>query len=123
MSRGGKMPIPVPQGVEVQIAGRRVSVKGPKGELSREIEPDMRVEQHDGQLVVTRPSEQPRHRAGRRDARSHRAIAGEHRARAALAFAAAVFRACQAKHVAEHCQEPRVCLDVHLVGRAVDDEC
>jgi large subunit ribosomal protein L6 len=63
MSRVGKMPIPVPQGVEVQIAGRRVSVKGPKGELSRELEPDMRVKQHDGQLIVTRPSEQPRHRA------------------------------------------------------------
>jgi large subunit ribosomal protein L6 len=63
VSRVGKMPIPVPQGVEVQIAGRRVTVKGPKGELSREIEPDMRVEQQDGQLIVTRPSEQPRHRA------------------------------------------------------------
>jgi large subunit ribosomal protein L6 len=63
MSRVGKMPIPVPQGVEVQIAGRRVSVKGPKGELSRELDPEMRVEQQDGQLIVTRPSEQPRHRA------------------------------------------------------------
>jgi large subunit ribosomal protein L6 len=63
VSRVGKMPIPVPQGVEVQIAGRRVTVKGPKGELSRELEPDMRVEQQDGQIVVTRPSEQPRHRA------------------------------------------------------------
>ena len=63
VSRVGKMPIPVPQGVEVQIAGRRVTVKGPKGELSRELEPEMRVEQQDGQLIVTRPSEQPRHRA------------------------------------------------------------
>jgi large subunit ribosomal protein L6 len=63
MSRVGKMPIPLPQGVEVQIVGKRVTVNGPKGELSRELDPEMRVEQKDGQLVVTRPSEQPRHRA------------------------------------------------------------
>jgi large subunit ribosomal protein L6 len=63
MSRVGKMPIPLPQGVDVQIAGSHVTVKGPKGELSRDLDPDMRVEQKDSQLVVTRPSEQPRHRA------------------------------------------------------------
>jgi large subunit ribosomal protein L6 len=63
MSRVGKMPIPLPQGVDVQIAGRRVTVKGPKGELSRDLDPEMRVEQKDSQLIVTRPSEQPRHRA------------------------------------------------------------
>jgi large subunit ribosomal protein L6 len=57
------MPIPLPQGVDVQIAGSHVTVKGPKGELSRDLDPDMRVEQKDSQLVVTRPSEQPRHRA------------------------------------------------------------
>jgi large subunit ribosomal protein L6 len=57
------MPIPLPQGVDVQIAGRRVTVKGPKGELSRDLDPEMRVEQKDSQLIVTRPSEQPRHRA------------------------------------------------------------
>jgi len=57
------MPIPLPQGVDVRIDGRRVSVKGPKGELSRDLDPEMRVEQTDGQLIVTRPSEQPRHRA------------------------------------------------------------
>jgi large subunit ribosomal protein L6 len=63
VSRVGKMPIPLPQGVDVQIAGRRVTVKGPKGELSRDLDPEMRVEQKDSQLIVTRPSEQPRHRA------------------------------------------------------------
>ena len=63
MSRVGKMPIPLPQGVDVQIAGSHVTVKGPKGELSRDLDPDMRVEQKDSQLIVTRPSEQPRHRA------------------------------------------------------------
>jgi large subunit ribosomal protein L6 len=57
------MPIPVPQGVEVLINGSHVSVKGPKGELSRDLNPDMKIEQTDGQVIVSRPSEQPRHRA------------------------------------------------------------
>jgi large subunit ribosomal protein L6 len=57
------MPIPVPQGVDVQIEGNRVSVKGPKGELSRELNREMSIEQKDGQVVVSRPSDQPRHRA------------------------------------------------------------
>ncbi len=63
MSRIGKLPISVPQGVQVQIAGTRVTVKGPKGELIRDIDPEMRVEQHDGQLLVSRPTDQQRHRA------------------------------------------------------------
>lgn len=63
MSRVGKNPITIPQGVEVRIERNRVSVKGPKGELSRELDPEMKVEQTDGQVLVTRPSEQPRHRA------------------------------------------------------------
>ena len=57
------MPIPVPQGVEVLINGSHVSVKGPKGELSRDLNPDMKIEQANGQVIVSRPSEQPRHRA------------------------------------------------------------
>lgn len=57
------MPITVPQGVEVRIEGTLVTVKGPKGELSRETDSEMRIEQKDGQLVVSRPSDQPRHRA------------------------------------------------------------
>ena len=63
MSRVGKMPIPVPQGVEVRIDRNHVSVKGPKGELSRDLNPEMRIEQTDGQVIVYRPSDQPRHRA------------------------------------------------------------
>jgi large subunit ribosomal protein L6 len=63
MSRVGKNPIAVPQGVEVRIDGRSVTVKGPKGELSRELDPEMRVEQTDGQVIVSRPTDQPRHRA------------------------------------------------------------
>ncbi len=63
MSRIGKMPIEIPRGVEVRIEGTKVTVKGPKGELSRDIDPDMRLELRDGQLLVSRPSDQPRHRA------------------------------------------------------------
>lgn len=43
MSRIGKKPIPIPEGVEVKIAGQKVSIKGPKGELSREIRPEIKV--------------------------------------------------------------------------------
>jgi large subunit ribosomal protein L6 len=63
MSRVGKQPITLPPGVEVRIDGPAVSVKGPKGELTRRLDPDMRVEQQDGQILVTRPSDQARHRA------------------------------------------------------------
>jgi len=63
MSRVGKMPIAVPKGVEVKVAGASVTVKGPKGELSREINAEMKLEQSDGQIVVTRPSDLTRHRA------------------------------------------------------------
>ena len=57
------MPIPVPQGVEVHVDGSHVSVKGPKGELSRDLNQEMKIEQSDGQVIVSRPSDQPRHRA------------------------------------------------------------
>ncbi len=56
MSRVGKRPIPVPEGVEVTIAKSRVSVKGPKGELSRAIHAAIEVKQEDSQLVVNRPN-------------------------------------------------------------------
>ena len=63
MSRIGKMPIHLPKDVQVHIEGSQVTVKGPKGELSRSIRPEISVEQADGQLVFSRPSDQPRHRA------------------------------------------------------------
>ena len=63
MSRIGKMPIPLPKGVEVRIDGNTVTVKGPKGELVREILPEITIQQEDGQLLVGRPSDQQRHRA------------------------------------------------------------
>jgi large subunit ribosomal protein L6 len=62
MSRIGRMPVPVPPGVEVTLDGRRVTVTGPKGTLSRELHPDMTVTRSDGTLVVTRPSEQKVHK-------------------------------------------------------------
>ena len=63
MSRIGKAPIALPKGVDVQIEGARVTVKGPKGELSRALDPDMRVELGDGSVVVSRPTDSSRHRS------------------------------------------------------------
>ena len=62
MSRIGKLPIPVPSGVDVAIEGQTVTVKGPKGTLSRALHPDMTVSREDGTLVVTRPTEQKTHK-------------------------------------------------------------
>ncbi|HVW18298.1 MAG TPA: 50S ribosomal protein L6 [Solirubrobacteraceae bacterium] len=63
MSRIGRKPIPVPDGVTVTIEPERVSVKGPKGELSERINRDITVAQEDGTLVVTRPTDRGEHRA------------------------------------------------------------
>jgi large subunit ribosomal protein L6 len=63
MSRVGKQPIAVPRGVEIKVDGSLVTVKGPKGELSQQIDPDISIKQEDGQILVTRPSDQPRHRS------------------------------------------------------------
>lgn len=63
MSRIGRMPVPVPPGVEVRVDGSTVRVKGPKGELERSFHPDMRIALEDGHLVVRRPSDVRHHRA------------------------------------------------------------
>ena len=63
MSRIGRMPIPLPSGVEVTQDGATLSVRGPLGTLQREIHPEMVVERSDGELRVVRPSDEPRHRA------------------------------------------------------------
>jgi large subunit ribosomal protein L6 len=63
MSRVGRQPIPVAPQVNIDIDGARVTVKGPKGQLSREFNPDMRITRDEGQLVVTRPSDEKQHRA------------------------------------------------------------
>ena len=63
MSRIGRMPIPVPKGVEVNIEGNDVQVKGPKGELARTLHPDMQISMDDDSLLVERPSDGKDHRS------------------------------------------------------------
>lgn len=63
MSRVGKAPIQLPQGVSIDIAGSTVAVKGPKGELTRTLHPDMSIALEDGVLSVTRPTDGRQHRS------------------------------------------------------------
>ena len=63
MSRIGKLPITVPSGVTVNIAGADVTVKGPKGELKRSLPAEMGIKLEGSILTVTRPSDAKRHRA------------------------------------------------------------
>ena len=62
MSRIGRLPIAVPATVDVTIDGRTVTVKGPKGSLTRSLHPDMILSREESQLVVTRPTEQKTHK-------------------------------------------------------------
>lgn len=64
MSRIGKKPIEVPQGVTVTVAdGNLVTVKGPKGTLTQQLPSIMGIHQQDGTLTVTRPSDEKQHKA------------------------------------------------------------
>ncbi|MFH1766028.1 MAG: 50S ribosomal protein L6 [Gemmatimonadota bacterium] len=63
MSRIGKMPVEVPEGVNVALEGRTFSAKGPKGTLSFEVHPEIEVKVEEARVVVHRPSDQPRHKA------------------------------------------------------------
>jgi large subunit ribosomal protein L6 len=63
MSRIGRQPIAVPSGVTISIEPERVTVNGPRGELTERIPRDMQVEQDDGQLLVKRPTDRGEHRA------------------------------------------------------------
>ncbi len=63
MSRIGKQPIPLPEGVVVSIEPGLVRVNGPKGELSERVASDITVEQDDAQVVVKRPTDRGEHRA------------------------------------------------------------
>jgi len=63
VSRIGRMPIPIPDGVMVDIKDNRVTIRGPKGELSKALHPDISIALQDGQIVVTRPSDDPFHRS------------------------------------------------------------
>lgn len=57
MSRIGKKPIEIPNGVDVKVNGNTVDVKGPKGEISKSFNKDMKIEMNDGVLTVERPNE------------------------------------------------------------------
>ena len=63
MSRIGRKPVLVPNGVTVTVNGPAITVKGPKGELSRKLHPDMQVKVENGNVTVDRPSDEDRHRA------------------------------------------------------------
>jgi len=62
MSRIGKLPIPVPSGVTITVDGSRVDVKGPRGELTREIAPELNLVRDGDTLVVERPGDDKRSR-------------------------------------------------------------
>jgi large subunit ribosomal protein L6 len=64
VSRVGRMPVAIPDGVSVDIAkGNQVTVKGPRGELVREFSPEMDIQVEGGEITVSRPTDQRRHRA------------------------------------------------------------
>ena len=63
MSRIGRRPVPLPAGVTAQVDGRTITIKGPKGELSRRVHPDLTLVLEDGAVLVRRPSDESLHRA------------------------------------------------------------
>jgi large subunit ribosomal protein L6 len=63
MSRVGRLPIPIPAGVEVTLDGQHARVKGPRGTLEHDLHPAISATVDDGTVVVTRPSNAPTHRA------------------------------------------------------------
>ena len=63
MSRIGRKPVAVPSGVTVTVDGQTVKVKGPRGELTRALNPEMRVAVENGEVMVARPSDEAHHRA------------------------------------------------------------
>ncbi|MCR1898653.1 50S ribosomal protein L6 [Irregularibacter muris] len=63
MSRIGKLPIAIPEGVNAEIAGSTLTVKGPKGQLVKTFHKDMNIAIEDNEILVTRPSENKKHRS------------------------------------------------------------
>ncbi len=63
MSRIGRAPIPVPDGVNIEISGQHITVNGPKGTLVHTVVQPIVVERHEGELRVTRPTDRGPHRA------------------------------------------------------------
>ena len=63
MSRIGRKPVPMPKGVSAQLDGLRITVKGPKGEISRTVHPELSLALEGDTIVVKRPSDEHRHKA------------------------------------------------------------
>ncbi|MEW6622257.1 MAG: 50S ribosomal protein L6 [Bacillota bacterium] len=63
MSRIGRKPVQIPSGVDVALDGSKITVKGPKGQLERELHPEISVAIQDNVISVTRPTDQKKHRA------------------------------------------------------------
>jgi len=64
MSRIGKLPVPLPSGVDIKLEdGNQLTVKGPKGTLSRKLSADMHIAQEDGRLIIARPNDLKRFKA------------------------------------------------------------
>lgn len=63
MSRIGKQPVEIPDNVQVSVSGQSLQAKGPKGELSLDVHPDIGVAVEDGEVRVTRPTDTARHKA------------------------------------------------------------
>jgi large subunit ribosomal protein L6 len=63
MSRIGKIPVGIPKGVTVTVAGQKVTVKGPKGELNRLVHNDLTAKVDGENVIVTRPSDEPGHKS------------------------------------------------------------
>ncbi len=63
MSRIGRLPVPIPPGVEVKVEGSRVTVRGPKGELTQEFHPELRITVEDGSVRVYRPNDERQFKA------------------------------------------------------------
>ena len=63
MSRIGKKPVAVPAGVEVKIDGNHIAVKGPKGQLAYDCNPEIMIKMEDGHIIVERPTDDKEHRS------------------------------------------------------------
>ncbi|MDI3533685.1 MAG: large subunit ribosomal protein [Thermosediminibacterales bacterium] len=63
MSRIGKLPIDIPEGVDIKVDGNIVTVKGPKGQLVKQFPKEMEIQLNDKQVIVKRPTDQKKHKA------------------------------------------------------------
>lgn len=63
MSRIGKLPVAIPSGVKCELSGSHLKVTGPKGTLERDLDPEITVNVADSEVLVTRPTDRPKHRA------------------------------------------------------------